>query len=59
MYELYFKVLELCMNFYLKHDFFLMYFKIPYEFMILRSKFVLYFSCRVKIMILTTLSACL
>jgi len=30
---MYFKVLELCMNFYLKHDF-LMYFKIPYDFTI-------------------------
>jgi len=32
-----------------------MYFKNSYDFMILRSEFVLYFSCRVKIMILTTL----
>jgi hypothetical protein len=38
---MYFKVLELCMNFYLKHDFFLMYFKIPYGFTILRSVFTI------------------
>jgi len=44
------------MNFYLKHEFFLMYFKIPYDFMILQSEFVLHFLCRVKIMILTTLA---
>jgi hypothetical protein len=37
---MYFKVLELCMNFYLKHDF-LMYFKIPYDFTILRSVFTI------------------
>jgi hypothetical protein len=45
----------LCMNFYLKHEFFLMYFKIPYDFTILRSEFVNGFPCRVKITILTTL----
>jgi len=57
-----FKVLELCINFYLKHEFFLMYFKIPYDFTILRfydpflrSEFVCSFPCRVKIAILTTL----
>jgi hypothetical protein len=38
---MYFKVLELCMNFYLKHEFFLIYFKIPYDFMILRSVFTI------------------
>jgi len=32
-----------------------MYFKIPYDFTILRSEFVLHFPCRVKIAILTTL----
>jgi hypothetical protein len=31
---MYFKILELCMNFYLKHEFFLMYFKISYDFTI-------------------------
>jgi hypothetical protein len=53
---MYFKVLELCMNFYLKHEFFLMYFKIPYDFTIrfmIRVCFA--FSVRVKIAILTTL----
>jgi len=35
---------------------FLIYFKIPYN-LFLRSEFILYFSCRVKIMILTTLAA--
>ena len=43
------------MNFYLKHEYFLMYFKIPYDFTILRSEFVCSFPCRVKIAILTTL----
>jgi len=39
---MYFKILELCMNFYLKHEFyFLMYFKIPYNFTILRSVFTI------------------
>ena len=37
-------------------NFLLMYFKIPYDFTILRSEFVLDFPCRVKIAILTTLS---
>jgi hypothetical protein len=36
---MYFKILELCMNFYLKHKYFLIYFKIPYHFMILQFVF--------------------
>jgi len=36
-------------------NFLLMYFKIPYDFTILRSEFVLHFLCRIKIMILITL----
>jgi hypothetical protein len=37
------------MNFYLKHKFFLMYFKIPYDFTILRSVFTIrvWFACSV------------
>ena len=34
IWSMFFKVLELCMNFYLKHEFFLMYFKISYDFTI-------------------------
>jgi hypothetical protein len=34
IWNMYFKVLELCMDFYLKHEFFLIYFKIPYDFTI-------------------------
>jgi hypothetical protein len=41
---MYFKVLELCMNFYLKHEFFFMYFKIPYDF-IIRVCFVFSVPC--------------
>ena len=60
MYEFLFGVcilrcLKLCMNFYLKYEFFLMYFKIPYDFTILRSEFITPFPCRVKNTFLTTL----
>jgi hypothetical protein len=55
IWSMYFKVLWIfiwSMNFF-------MYFKIPYDFTIydpfLRFEFVLYFPCRVKIAILTTL----
>jgi len=34
IWNMFCKVLELCINFYLKHEFFLMYFKIPYDFTI-------------------------
>jgi hypothetical protein len=51
------KTAELCMIFYLKHEFFifLMYFKISYDFTILRSEFILHFPCCVKNAFLTTL----
>jgi hypothetical protein len=45
-------IVELCIW---NMNFLLMYFKIPYDFTILRSEFVLHFPCRVKIVILTTL----
>jgi hypothetical protein len=38
---MYFNMLELCMNFYLKYEFILIYFKIPYDFTILRSVFTI------------------
>jgi hypothetical protein len=41
IWNMFCKVLELCINFYLKHEFFLMYFKIPYDFTILRSVFTI------------------
>jgi hypothetical protein len=54
---MYFKMLELCINFYLKHEIFFNVFQNSLRFYdpFLRSEFVLYFPCRVKIVILTTL----
>ena len=59
MYEFLFETcIFRCLNyvwiFIWSMNFLLMYFKIPYD-PILRSEFVLHFSCRVKIAILTTL----